>query len=302
MRENNIYFTCIVTCYNRENEIQRSLQSILNQNFQNFEIIVVDDCSVDGSIERIEAIKDSRIRIIKHTTNRGQNAALNTGLENAIYEFIAFLDSDDIWGESYLAEMTSTYLKYPKIGFCYANLINGPIWNLEGENKYADVLNQGFLSSMITITAKKSAIEDIGGFDLKYRICQDDDFCFRLSKRFSFKVIEKPLAQIIGAESSMTRNFKKVAEGWLFLFENYRKEIIENCGRNTYSKHMLYVANLYFEAFKIYKGLYYYLTAAFYLLTASKQKFPFSINEFWIGSLNILRFIKKNYLLKKTTK
>lgn len=286
-------FSCIVTCYNRQNIIGTSIQSILNQTYQNFEIIVVDDCSTDQSIEEIEKIDDPRIKLIKHKLNKGQNAALNTGVKNSNQQIVAFLDSDDVWDENYLSEMNATYFKFPTIGFCYSNLFNGPFWKLEGENRYADVLNQGYLSSMITITAKKSAIKEIGGFDEKYSICQDDDFCFRLAQKFSFKVIEKPLARIIGAENSMTRNLNQVAGGWLFLFENYKKDILDLCGSKTYSKHMLSVSRLFFESNNLIKGSQYYLIALIYLLTPSNHHYQFSPRSFFKESINIFKMIGK---------
>lgn len=296
-----MFFSCIVTCYNREQVIENSINSIINQSFQNFEIIVVDDCSKDNSVARIQRINDSRIRVIQHTINQGQNAALNTGVEHSKHEIIAFLDSDDIWERNYLEEMALVYMKYPEISFCYCNLVNGPVWNLEGENKYAEVLNQGYLSSMITITAKKKAILAIGQFDLKYTICQDDDFCFRLSQKFSFKIIAKPLAKIVGTNNSMTLHLKDVAKGWSFLFKNYKSDILHFCGPKTYAKHMLRVATLYFEISKINMGIRYYLTAIIYFLSPRKNFFRFSSTELCSNTINIVKIFYrklKNKVLK----
>lgn len=287
--QTKIFFSCIITCYNREDTVESSIKSILNQTYQDFEIIVVDDCSKDSSIKRIQAINDTRIKIIRHHTNQGQNAALNTGVENALFEVVAFLDSDDVWEKNYLAEMASVYLNYPKIGFCYTNLVDGPQWTLEGENKYANVLNQGYLSSMITITAKKQAINTIGGFDLKYSICQDDDFCFRLAKKFAFKVIQKPLARIIGANNSMSLNSLNVVKGWAFLFENYKDDILHFCGPRTYSRHLIRIAFQHFEILKIRLGFKYYFLGIVYFFTPKQNNFRFSMKELITVSINILK-------------
>ncbi|GGG96929.1 glycosyltransferase family A protein [Pedobacter zeae] len=290
-----MYFTCIVTCYNRENTIERAIRSILNQSFRNFEIIVVDDASLDQSVQVINSINDKRIKIIKHKKNQGQNAALNTGIGHSKHEIIAFLDSDDVWERDYLEEMALVYMKYPEISFCYCNLVNGPVWNLEGENKYAEVLNQGYLSSMITITAKKKAILAIGQFDLKYTICQDDDFCFRLSQKFSFKIINKPLAKIVGANNSMTFHLSNVAKGWAFLFKNYKNDILQFCGPKTYAKHMLKVATLYFQISKINKGIKYYLVSIIYFLSPRKNFFRFSSAELWDNTINIVKMFYRKF-------
>ena len=87
--------TVIVTAYNRAKTINRTLQSILIQTYNNIEIVVVDDGSTDNTIELLEQINDSRIRIIKHPVNRGVVAAKNTGLDNIKGEWFVFIDSDD---------------------------------------------------------------------------------------------------------------------------------------------------------------------------------------------------------------
>lgn len=275
-----MHFSCLITCYNRETSILRAINSILNQSYQNFEVIVIDDCSKDNSIEKIRSITDNRIRIIEHKINQGQNAALNSGVRASKFEYLAFLDSDDVWLPNYLQEMQQTYVSNPNVAFVYCSLINGPLWTLEGENKYADVLNQGYLSSMISITAKKSAVVSINGFDPRYTICQDDDFCFRLAQHYSFNVIRKPLAEVHGATDSMTRNIVKVAKGWDFLFKDYKKDILSFCGAKSFSRHMLNVAMQYFSCNKIFLGMKCYIKGIFFFIKPSHNRFLFSGKEF----------------------
>jgi len=275
-----MYFTCIITCYNRESTIERAINSILNQSYQNFEIIVVDDGSKDHSVEIIKSITDSRITIVEHKINQGQNAALNSGIRISKFEYLAFLDSDDVWLPSYLHEMHQAYISNPNAAFTYCNLVNGPLWTLEGVNKYADVLNQGYLSSMISITAKKNAVISINGFDPRYTVCQDDDFCFRLAKQYSFSVIKKQLAEVHGATDSMTKNMVKVAEGWDFLFKDYKKDILNFCGAKSFSRHTLNVALQYFNCNRFFAGLKCYIKGIFFFIKPGNNKFSFSRAEF----------------------
>jgi len=90
----------IVTSYNYEKFIEKTLESIINQTYENIEIIVVDDFSTDNSVERIEQFircnQNKRITLIKHDENKGQLAAMMTGLRNANGQFVSFIDSDDI--------------------------------------------------------------------------------------------------------------------------------------------------------------------------------------------------------------
>ena len=87
----------IIPVYNVEKYLRECLDSCVNQTLENIEIICVDDCSPDNSIEilREYQIKDSRIKILRHKTNKNLGAARNTGLENATGEYVWFVDSDD---------------------------------------------------------------------------------------------------------------------------------------------------------------------------------------------------------------
>lgn len=87
----------IIPVYNSAKYIEETINSVLNQIYQNFEIIIVDDCSTDDSCKIIENLKDKRIRLIKLEKNSGVAVARNTAIENANGQYIAFLDSDDTW-------------------------------------------------------------------------------------------------------------------------------------------------------------------------------------------------------------
>ena len=89
--------TVIIPAYNRAYVISRSIASVLAQTYPYFEIIVVDDGSVDNTEAVVKSFKDSRIKYIRHEVNKGISAVRNTGINEAAGEYIAFLDSDDEW-------------------------------------------------------------------------------------------------------------------------------------------------------------------------------------------------------------
>ena len=103
--ENKIWISIIMPTYNSEKIITSSIQSILGQTLDEIELIVIDDCSTDNTVEKIRKIQqqDNRIRLIQQSENRGPGAAKNAGLKVAVGEYIAFCDADD-WIEKNMME------------------------------------------------------------------------------------------------------------------------------------------------------------------------------------------------------
>ena len=92
----------IIPTYNREHTILNSVKSVLNQTYQNFEIIVVDDGSSDNTIDLLKKLNSDKIKVIVNETNKGAPYSRNRGIDLATGEYIAFQDSDDIWFEKKL--------------------------------------------------------------------------------------------------------------------------------------------------------------------------------------------------------
>ncbi|HIB46738.1 MAG TPA: glycosyltransferase family 2 protein [Flavobacteriaceae bacterium] len=99
-------FSIVIPLYNKQHTIGRTLQSVLQQQYENFEVLIINDGSTDSSLEAVATCSDSRIRIIS-TENAGVSAARNIGLKHAQYQWIAFLDADDWWDDSFLRVMAT---------------------------------------------------------------------------------------------------------------------------------------------------------------------------------------------------
>lgn len=97
----------IIPTYNRSETIERAINSVLNQTYQNFEILIIDDASVDDTSKVVGSIEDERIRYHKLSKNSGGGAARNKGIDLSEGDFVAFLDSDDEWQ----ANMLESYIK-----------------------------------------------------------------------------------------------------------------------------------------------------------------------------------------------
>ncbi|MBN2466215.1 glycosyltransferase family 2 protein [candidate division WOR-3 bacterium] len=108
----------VVPLYNKERHVARAIQSVLNQVFGDFELIVVDDGSTDGSVEVVKTFDEPRIRLVhrEHVNSAGGHAARNLGITTARADFIAFLDADDEWLPGHLATLTRLSGKYPQCG------------------------------------------------------------------------------------------------------------------------------------------------------------------------------------------
>ena len=101
----------VIPLYNKEKQIENTLQTVFNQTFQDFEIIIVNDGSTDRSLEIVQQFTEDRITIINQE-NQGVSAARNRGIQEAKYEYLALLDADDEWSPDYLQTQVDLIYKY----------------------------------------------------------------------------------------------------------------------------------------------------------------------------------------------
>jgi len=131
----------IMPAHNAEKYIRQSIQSVINQSYQNWELIITDDASTDRTLEVIESFNENRIQILKLTQNAGAAVARNTSIERAKGDFMAFLDSDDLWHKDKLAKQIA-FMQDNKISFSsteYANIDeNGQLINITKNHDQLD--------------------------------------------------------------------------------------------------------------------------------------------------------------------
>jgi len=109
------YFSIIIPLFNKEREISTTLNSVIDQTYPHFEILIIDDGSTDGSLSAIREIKDNRIRVIEKS-NGGVSSARNRGIDLALYNHLVFLDGDDQWLPTHLEEISKLIVKFPNAG------------------------------------------------------------------------------------------------------------------------------------------------------------------------------------------
>ena len=183
-----MFFSVVIPVYNKEQEIKSTLDSVLNQTFTDFEIILVDDGSTDNSIAIVKNFRDTRIKLITQK-NQGVSAARNTGILNASTHYIALLDADDKWEKNYLEEQYKLIQKYPNchifaVNYCYLYTSGKKVLNrikhlnINGEDgilsdyfEVATTSQPPICSSSVVIL--KEALDKINGFPLGIKSGED---------------------------------------------------------------------------------------------------------------------------------
>ena len=142
----------IMPNYNSEKYIEATIKSVLAQSYPNWELIIVDDCSKDGSVAIVESFDDERIRLIRNSVNSGAAVSRNNAIEAANGRWIAFLDSDDLWAENKLSEQLE-YMVEKQCAFSFTHYYFdkgegelGEFAPSKDEYDYADILRHCYMA------------------------------------------------------------------------------------------------------------------------------------------------------------
>lgn len=183
----------IIPLYNKELSIKNTLLSVLNQSYQNFEIVIINDGSTDGSVDVVKTVKDKRVRLI-HQKNQGVSAARNLGIKEANYEWIAFLDGDDLWEVNHLEEIIRmmnifpnekvyvTSFEYSDKRKMYKHERNNSIFKIE--NYFKEALKEDLIWTSIVVVHKE-CFKEVSGFNINLNRGEDLDLWARLAKKNS---------------------------------------------------------------------------------------------------------------------
>ncbi len=246
--ENSV--SVVVPAYNRQKTIERAIASALQQNYPVHEIIVVDDCSTDNTVQIIqEFVKhDSRIKLLRHERNKGAQAARNAGIRNATGEWIAFLDSDDEWLPT---RLQAGFDLQEREGFnvihsqCYItegndnNPRNMGIPSLSG-NIYKELLKRPF-PMFQGLLVKRECLERIGYLDEAITSFQEWDTSIRLARHYEFGFVSEPLFiyHRCHSEDTISNDKYKDAEGYYQIVEKHADEIIKYAGTEALINHYM---------------------------------------------------------------
>lgn len=240
MKENTREVSVIIPTYNRAHLIGRAIKSILNQTYQDFEIIVVDDGSTDNTEEVLKGFNDSRILYIRHNHNRGGAAARNTGIKAARGKYIAFQDSDDEWLPEKLEKQMKVFENVsPKVGIVYTDM-----WRITGDEReyfrspaimpddgivYKNALNNRVMNIGIqSAVIKRECFDKAGMFDAKFRRLIDLELFIRMSKYYCFCRIDEPLVNYFNTGEGISSDSKAAIEAKELILKKNFEEIKKN--------------------------------------------------------------------------
>lgn len=228
-------FSVIIPLYNKELSITNTVQSVLDQTYQNFEIVIINDGSTDSSIKAVEAINDNRIRLI-HQENQGVSAARNRGIKEAKYEWIAFLDGDDLWEPNHLEEVTKMMEIYPDekvfvTSFVYSD--NRPMFKhprqtpiFKIENYFKEAIKESLMWTSIVVV-NKECFDKVGVFNETLNRGEDLDLWARLAREYA--IIKSSIVTAIyriEAENRSSASFN-IERSRIFNYEFKKSESAE---------------------------------------------------------------------------
>jgi glycosyltransferase involved in cell wall biosynthesis len=290
-------FSVIIPLYNKIDYIFNTICSVLNQTVGEFEIIVVDDGSTDGSPEVVKSFRDDRIRIITQA-NSGVSSARNTGIINSRYEYIAFLDADDYWKTSFLEEIAAMTERVEADMYAtnYFFDTHGKLSkNSHTLRKTKQSVSQWFLWHLdsifftSSIVVKKQIFEKTGMFDVRISYGEDVDMWMRIALYGDIAYSNKYLAIYNKTADSLTAyaiDRSKLKRHLLSYLDKYdiSNPTIRHCVSLCQLKH----------------GLYYYLFVdrsifETYVTRNHLWRFPLRFAVFYILPTGLGRFLYRLY-------
>jgi len=220
MKQKKPLVSVVIPTYNRENHIKKAVMSVLNQTYPNFEIIIVDDASNDETVALAKSVDDPRIIVIVLPTNTAGTLPRNIGIERSNGEYIALLDSDDLWTPLKLEKQLDFIKDVDTDKFlCFTDLI---LFDKNAEKlksntpllQEQDIMDYIFVDDNCVQTSSFLFPNHLGKevlFDTNVRKHQDWDFCLRLREaRAKFYHLPEPLVRhnIENLEGKITENNK----------------------------------------------------------------------------------------------
>jgi len=267
----------VIPTYNRSDTLERAVDSVLFQDYEDFEVFVVDDASTDDTESVMEQYDDPRLTYIRHTENQGGSAARNTGIEKASGKYIALLDSDDEWlkgklpaqvsclnslSNDWVATYCDTTKQRKELNGKVRGILNRLFHNYQGaeggEELIEYILKLRFgIGAGSTLMIRANTVNKMGGFDESFERHQDWEFLIRLLKQGKLAYIDKELTQLHGTGPPDPETLESMKKHF---FQKFSEDIeeYESRGIRVRDYHHLHLARNYYSAGEFTRGTKYF--------------------------------------------
>ncbi len=239
----------IIPTYNRAHLVGRAIQSVLDQAYQDLEVLVVNDGFADNTEEVVGSFNDSRIHYIHHDENRGCSAARNTGIAVARGEYLAFLDSDDEWLPETLQRPLGILQNADEnVGLVYSGFVyvypNGKV------KRHKEVLNGVSVGWTSRWLVKRKVFQEVGRFDETMPALEDAEVSIRICQKYAALYEPSIMMRYYVTKNSVSKNAKNTRLAVDKLIKSYKDIVTRDELANWY----LMLGNSYVIEGKMGKG------------------------------------------------
>ncbi|MDD3417006.1 MAG: glycosyltransferase family A protein [Lachnospiraceae bacterium] len=230
----------VLPTFNRQNVLERAIDSVLNQTYSNLELIIIDDGSTDGTEELIHRYQeiDQRVVYYKNAVNSGPHVSRNLGILKSRGDYIAFQDSDDEWVLDKLFKQMSLFLQTEEnIGMVYSPFIKIASEELkicpnpdEVEKWSGELLETLFSTPLCgtpTMLIKRSVLNEVGKFDEKLNCLEDYELSLRIAKKYLIYAVMEPLLLSYTSGDGINSNMLEALKTRCFILKEFRDDYLK---------------------------------------------------------------------------
>jgi glycosyltransferase involved in cell wall biosynthesis len=251
------FFTVIIPAYNRANLLREAIQSVFDQTFKDFELIVVDDYSTDHTAETVCSFEDERVHYVVNDHSKGVAGARNAGIFRAQGEWIAFLDADDVWLPEKLKRLFEKIQKVDaEIGLIYTGHV---IYDFDKKQEgyvfvpvkegwiQNDLLYQNCIGTFSGVAINAKLLKAVGGCDERFLYYEDNDLYVRIAGIAKVSLIEEKLSYVrVSNDDRLAFKFEIRLHAYQMFWKKYSEIINQNrrLRHRAASRVFLYAAKL----------------------------------------------------------